>query len=125
MSMPRHERETAARVAAQMSTPISRETLRKMIRLNAEFKRGNPEAARLIGLLDSKEISVDTAYRRLFKADDDTVGLYVRIPRGYRDTLVALSRERGMMASEIVRQALRDYFTQIFGEGERDGQAQA
>ncbi|NPV81471.1 MAG: hypothetical protein HPY52_14605 [Firmicutes bacterium] len=123
-SKARHERETAARVGAQMSSLISRETYRKMMRIGDELKKGNPEAIRLVELLDSRRISLDAAYRRLFKPDDDSVGIYVRLPRGYRDTLAALSKERGITVSEIVRQALWNYFTQIFGEEEEADEAQ-
>ena len=67
-------------------------------------------------LLDEKAVSIDRAYKALFKPDEKEVGLYVKIPPEMRKLLWHVSSETGEQISAIVKEALMNYFTQIFGE---------
>lgn len=114
----RHARETDAIIAAiqsQHGEKTSRETFRKMKKIWKSAKAGDEKAQKIVALLDEKLISVDRAYKTLFKPDEKVVGLYVKIPPEMRKLLWHISSETGEQISAIVKEALMNYFTQIFG----------
>lgn len=72
----------------------SRETWRKANKLWDAAKGGNALAAEILSLLNQREMTIDGAYRRVFKAQDETSELYVRVPWGFKDATLGLHETR-------------------------------
>jgi|LSQX01.3.fsa_nt_gb hypothetical protein len=77
-------------------------------------KAGDEKAQKIVSLLDEKLISVDRAYKTLFKPDEKTVGLYVKIPAQMRKLIWHISDTTGAQINAVVNEALMNYFTQIY-----------
>ena len=115
----RHARETDAIIAAiqsQHGEKNSRETLRKMRKIWKMAKAGDEKAQKIVALLDEKAVSIDKAYKVLFKPEEKEVGLYVKIPAQMRKLIWHISDTTGAQVNTVVNEALMSYLTQIFGE---------
>ena len=78
-------------------------------------KAGDEKAQKIVALLDEKLISVDRAYKTLFKPDEKVVGLYVKIPAQMMKLIWHISDTTGAQVNAVVNEALMSYLTQIFG----------
>ena len=108
----RHARETDAIIAAiqsQHGEKTSRETFRKMKKIWKSAKAGDEKAQKIVALLDEKLISVDRAYKTLFKPDEKVVGLYVKIPAQMRKLIWHISDTTGAQVNAVVNEALMSY----------------
>jgi hypothetical protein len=117
----RHAREMnsfiSCAITSKTGSKMSRETYRKIMKINKLEETGDEKAKKIISLIDEKAISIDMGFRALYHPDTlKEVGLHVKVPPKMRELLKSIAKDTGATMNEIVNAALMEFVTQIFGE---------